>query len=388
MNHGMKKSINFYQSFSLDNTENLYISRQNVATNSIYGESDDLDPNEFIELETPALGQLSLVRKKTPYVDNPSDMMIRMKDSDYSQITEMPSEKGGALLELCSQILDISAEEISGRKFIAINQQLECTDIPDKYASDGTELKVQTINEIHPHMFILQPDYPNTWQIGELDDEDYHDFYDEFAVAVSEALSKSFQTGSSSIRKTFNRKVYPIGLIFKVSINGSNEFHQTFDLMQRFQNEYSNLYYQYRGLILDDHGNLLPRRKRLEGMKERVRGLNLSKESEHSLLKMFVASIPRDQEVRKYLRFIQGPALTWLMEISNTELIVHPSLRFISRGNAMESLGVWVDQGYDRQDTYLNDQKKLYQKLMRKMHQYNAKKGNIYKFIDNENVIQ
>ena len=49
----------------MDNTEDLYVSRQNVATNSIYGESDDLDPNEFMELETPVLGQLSLVRKKT-----------------------------------------------------------------------------------------------------------------------------------------------------------------------------------------------------------------------------------------------------------------------------------------------------------------------------------
>lgn len=371
----------------MDNTEDLYVSRQNVATNSIYGESNDLDPNEFMELDTPVLGQLSLVRKKTPYVDNPSDMMIRMKNSDYSQITEMPSEKGGELLELCSKILEISAEEISGRKFIAINQQVECNDIPSKYAQDGTELKVQTINEIHPHMFILPTDYPNTWQIGELEDEDYHDFYDEFAVAVSEALSKSFQVESSSVRKTFNRNVYPVGLIFHVSRDGSNEFHQTFDLMQRFQSEYSNLYYQYIGLIFDHEGNLLPRKERLEEMRVRVGRLNLSEESEHSLLKMFVASIPRDQEDRKYLRFIQGPALTWLIEISDTDLIIHPSLRFVSRGNAMESLGVWVDQGYDRQDTHLEDQKKLYQRLMKRMHQYNAKKGNIYKFIDNKNCV-
>lgn len=371
----------------MDNTEDLYVSRQNVATNSIYGESDDLDPNEFMELETPVLGQLSLVRKKTPYVDNPSDMMIRMKDFEYSQITEMPAEKGAALLEICGEILDISEEKFDGRKFIAINQQVECNNIPSKYAQDGTELKVQTINEIHPHMFILPADYPNTWKLGELEDEDFHDFYDEFAVAVSEALSKSFNVGNSSVRKTFNRNMYPVGLIFHVSRDGLKEFYQTFDLMQRFQSEYSNLYYQYIGLILDQDGNLLPRKERLEEMRERVERLNLSKESEHSLLKMFVSSIPRDQEDRKYLRFIQGPALTWLIEISDTDLMVHPSLRFVSRGNAMESLGVWVDQDYDRQDTHLEGQKKLYQKLIRRMHQYKAKKGNIYKFIDQKNAV-
>ena len=373
----------------MKDTESLYISRQDVATNSIYGEENEIEPNEAVHITSNVLGELSIIRKKTPYVDNVSDLMILPIKKDYSQITEMNAIEGGELLAICSDILDLSATEINGRKFISINQQIECSKIPNKFGEDGTELKVQTINKLHPHVFVLPNNLKRTWHINELKDEDYHDFYDEFSLSVSEYIYQNsqegfFNTGAEDIKLSFQSEDYPLGIIINIpKPKETVDWGNIFQIMSTFQSKFIKKYYEFYEILFNNKGELRSQQERYKLISPSLESSNLSEQSKRSMLKMLVVSRESSLEERKYLRFVQGPALTWLIELKEDATIINPAFRFVSRGNAMESLGIWVDQDYGRQDTHQTKQLMFYNQLINNLSKYHARKGTIYKFIQN-----
>jgi len=54
-------------------------------------------------------------------------------------------------------------------------------------------------------------------------------------------------------------------------------------------------------------------------------------------------------ESRQYLRLIYGPASIWIIYENDSGCYIHLSPKVLSRGNAMESLGIWKDQ-FDEAD--------------------------------------
>ena len=52
------------------------------------------------------VGRMGLTYKKTPYVENPADLMLILEDSEVSQLTDFTTDQGVSFLELvgsCNQ---------------------------------------------------------------------------------------------------------------------------------------------------------------------------------------------------------------------------------------------------------------------------------------------
>lgn len=365
------------------NNDSLYVIREEVPVNEIYGGRDDFIQNEAISLKDEILGQVSLIRKRTPYVSNPSDIMLMLPDQSASQITDLTNSQGGRLLEVCTEILRVSGSRIQGARYISINQQTECLDIPQKFASDGTELKVQTFNELHAHIFIRPygTNYLQT-QATSLEEEDYYDFFDEFGIVVSKAF---FQTVNPKIIEnyhvalSFQENRFPIGINISSSIRDFNSV-QLFEFMNFLQEEYVSFYYRFANEMQDENGVLLSRSERMSLYNKLRNSISLSKDDEKVLKTLLIATRETNLESRKHMKYIKGPALTWLLEFGATNINLHLAIKFLARGNAMESLGVWVDQvlSKDRRQQTLA-QVTHYKYLIENMDPiYNAKPGRIF----------
>lgn len=366
----------------MDSIENQFIVRRSVPTNAIYGGRHEIEVNEAIRLTSPKLGDISLIRKKTPYTSNPVELMITIPEVPVSQLTELKIEQGAEFFNISEEILKISSKKVSGRPLLSINQQHEGVNIPEKFAADGTEVKVQTIDPLHGHLFVDSGGGEEAFLIKHLDDTDKYDFYDVFSIAIAEylycvlSMSKDF----SSINLKFDISKPPYGLLIEFPANSDN--HEMFSLIQRLQLYYLDLYYQVYSEMVDLKGEPLPKRQRFHRAQELLKEIEISEASKHSLITMLSASVPLNLENRKFLRFIQGPALTWIIDFFGDSKRVYMGPKILSRGNAMEALGVWVDQAFDRTDEGEHAQIEFYKYLIKRLGKdFQARKGEIFNFI-------
>ena len=76
---------------------------------------------------------------------------------------------------------------------------------------------------------------------------------------------------------------------------------------------------------------------------------NLSAFSQRIARLLAMNIVSSRSESRQYLRLIYGPASTWIIYEDDSGCYVHLSPKVLSRGNAMESLGIWKDQ-FDEAD--------------------------------------
>lgn len=295
------------------------------------------------------VGRMGLTYKKTPYVENPADLMLILEDSEVSQLTDFTTDQGVSFFRACGEVATNMASMIGeGKPFIALNQQADCTAIPFKFAPDGTELKVQTIDNIHAHIFIETGYGENMGPAHEMTEMDQVDFMDPYGIAVGK-LFQEYAQGLLPIDSptvvTFNEMNYPLGLTF--TLNGGIKENLSsadfFNLIQDVQRQYVKMYRQVYSLLTNESGQLRTHQERKILVEEFLKTHNVTDETKRDLLTLCVATKNVELEERKQMRLVRGPALTWVIYEDGVNTKATMIFRIVSRGNATDALGIWVE---------------------------------------------
>lgn len=326
--------------------EQLNVRVQHVPKNPTFTDQPGglLNDVNFV-VGSDSLGELSFIRKKTPYVCNPADGLLMALQSNASQITDLTPLQQKEFLSIAGFIANEFSSRVSGIPVIAINQQTECREIPSKYSQDGTELKVQTINELHAHIFMLDGSQNHLCTIAELDSSDRNDFYDPIGLGFLKLFIQNYGLSQKYSNLFFETSQQPLGLTlqFDSSISctlNTLEFAKTLSDLQR---DFVSFYCELRDLM----NNFL-----FESYKARylitqnvLKDFDLT-DDEYRLLHKVGSCLRRTsaEEKRKHMRLVQGPALTWIIFEDNGKTKVNLTPRVFSRGNAMEAMGYWVEQ--------------------------------------------
>lgn len=319
--------------------------RRDVPRNIVSGKSiEGYAADAYFIIDDNLLGKVAIVKKWTRYVNNPADAMVIPLESNISQLTDLDYESGIRFMELCSFLATTMHDKLgAGFPVIAINQQTDCQKLPYKYSDDGTEVKVQTIDQLHAHVFVEDGLGVPFMAVGDLPKEDRYCFYDPLAEVASEIVCSPsfFDKELYGIEKTLSNNGFPMGVKFAVEGN-SSEMGTLFAVMKTIQTRYVNLYREIERELLEN-GQVVGIQARRSLLNRLNSEFDLSRKSRAILY--YVLNNLRDysNEERKFMRFVQGPALTWIIYEDKNHLLVNLSPRILSRGNASESLGIWVE---------------------------------------------
>lgn len=346
--------------------------RRTVPINPTIRARKSLLDDAYVIFDSEVLGRVCLTQKKTPYEIHPADVMVAIPDNKASQLTELSYFEGVVFLRTCGRIARIMHKAL-GRGFpvVAINQQPECRNIPYKYSEDGTELKVQTLNELHAHVFIEDHFGERYLSVAELSPDSKYDFYDPYAMAFSEGLFNRVAGKLVKLDKqhkiSFNQGTFPIGINIAwgediVTTLGDAHFYQ---FIREVQEDIVSIYRSVETMIINDDGSFADRNKR----RLMVDALcdsegRLSDKCRRVITSLIMGLRSSDSEKRKYMRLIKGPALTWAFCENNGCTNINLIPRIISRGNAMEMLGIWVETGEVADEKRLIMQDAYFDKLI------------------------
>lgn len=334
--------------------DDLTVIKRVIPQNEITSPSEGtIFDDSVLHLHSDILGEIEFVRKKTQYVENPADGMLILKNSKASQLTDLDLQEGKEFMRVLFSLANSMHRQLGyGYPTISINQQRDCQSIPYKYLPDGTEVKVQTIDQLHAHIFVEDRSGYSLAHLEELEEQDLYDHNDPYGVAATEILEcvvNEVINGYSlndrySVR--FKGNSFPMGLQISVSkaFEPEDLSGEIFILLNEIQFKAYSIYSELEDLITSTDGNLLSRRERVNIAREWLSKFHLSDESYKQLYTLIVALKPNmSNEARTYLRLIKGPAMTWVLQdgYGITDIYVTP--RIFSRGNAMEVLGVYVE---------------------------------------------
>ncbi|MFA6250438.1 MAG: hypothetical protein WC686_02915 [Candidatus Shapirobacteria bacterium] len=324
--------------------------RGDLSRYRLYLGTLESDAHTIVSL--PNFGDVGLVQKRRPYVEGPADLMLVPFYRPVDLLTHCSPDEARELFFLSGHLIGVlSSLQLNGFPVIAINQQPEAGKIASKYAPDGTELKVQTINQLHFHLFIEDGSGQPKARVAQLNEEDQPDFLDPFSPIVAQLLAPIVaEHVCSSGLKGELRTVwdeFPVGL--RITIEAPlpivMQEPQLPVLLSQVQDRYCLAYNCLASNFLDPSKRLIDRPERIRRTRQFLANTDcLSPLSRRHLLLLSSSVTSSEKETRHHLRFVQGPALTWLFFQQGRQTVVNIAPRILSRGNAMESLGIWKDQ--------------------------------------------
>lgn len=336
--------------------------------------------DSFLTLEHPLIGTVALTRKRTQYVTGPADTMIVPLDLNASQLTELTVVQGHVFFEVCGCVAAAMLELAgNGYPVIAVNQQPECVNIPQKFASDGTELKVQTIDHLHSHVFIEDGAGVRGKKIAELDSASRNDFLDRLGLAASHLLlariNRKLVEFSFRPVAFFSESKFPLGINipFIGGIRGLMANKKVFRLVTEVQEDLIELYGSVEGHMLDEDKERKKRQLELF-----LSGLDAPASVKNYLLTVAMAIKKDAAGLEKHLHLVMGPAMTWIFFEKEKKTFINLTPRFFSRGNAMEALGIWVEPIEVNKEKNLASQDAFYRLLMVKLGKlFNTEAGQV-----------
>ena len=296
-------------------------------------------------------GRFGIVRKWTQYVTGQADVMIIPLGSKVSQLTELEAPQLNRLFHLCGTVVSEMHRRCgNGFPVVAINQQTECVNIPNKFAPDGTELKVQTIDEVHAHLYIEDGEHGHTIAQSELKAEDKYSFVDPLGVIAGKLIYKEVCGALERIPgfvklHLFDDK-YPLGVNLELKGGISENLDKT-ELCTFIVDTQSRIFGIYRSL----EDKLKQTTDRTHVVDWFLREQHMDEKSARYVSKIIRMIKVNSKVEKKHHRFVPGPAMTWIIYEKNGNTFVNLTPRILSRGNASESLGVWVEPVNDTDES-------------------------------------
>jgi len=313
-------------------------------------------------LQLDGWGHVALVQKSRPYITGPADLMLIPIYRAISQVSELDDDEGRALLRMSGNVAHamVRADEGKGQSHpvIAFNQQPACVCLPEKY-ENGVEVKTQTIDQLHFHIFLEDGQGEINWAIAGLKGEDKKDFFDILGLAFGEALipdlKKRVMTLNNKAEVLFLRGRFPLGINIRwsESLEGVTNDPNLFSFIKFSQERLITFYQNFADCLTVDgshwwekNSDLRPRSERIERVSDflKKKCSNLSAFSQRITRLLAMNIVSSRSESRQYLRLIYGPASIWIIYEDDSGCYVHLSPKVLSKGNAMESLGIWKDQ--------------------------------------------
>lgn len=325
-------------------------------TVSIFGKSDrGYKADSLAVIKDDLWGRFGIVRKWTQYVAGPADVMIVPLGSKISQLTELETPRLNRFFHLCGVVVsEMHRKCKNGFPVVAINQQPECVNIPNKYAADGTELKVQTMNEIHAHLYIENGEHSRIIAQSMLKVEDRYSFVDPLGVIVGKLIYGEVRGLSERIpgfvKLHLNDGKYPLGVNFEFTGGISGNLDKP-ELCRFMVDTQLWIFGIYRSLE-----EKLKQATDRAGVVDWFLSEHHMDEKSAKYVSKIIRVIKNFSEVKKkYHKFVPGPAMTWIIYEKNGNTLVNLTPRILSRGNASESLGVWVEPVDDAIQSVKND---------------------------------
>ncbi len=328
-------------------SKELVVIERYVPRNPVHEPNrDGFRADSLLVIDNADLGPIGVVRKKTHYVNSPADVMIMPLEGAISQITELSEAEAASFLLTCARVVD-AMREISpdGSPVIAINQQPDCIMLPTKFAPDGTELKVQTIDAIHAHVFLEDGRGLPRGTISSMDKVASTDFFDPLGHAVSQLfiseVNRQLDEAGLATQSTYNTDHFPLGI--NVPFDGDIVAVLTDPRIARFIQATQRSYVQTYRMIEQIWQNYSGEARR-DQITQFFSGLSGENIQVREFVERVILSLREDVSgVERHHRLVQGPALTWVIYERDGRCYIHLTPRFFSRGNAMEDLGVWVE---------------------------------------------
>jgi len=335
------------------------------ARNSFLGKLEG-DTHTILQLD--GWGHVALVQKSRPYITGPADLMLIPIYRDISQVSELDDDEGRALLRMSGSVAHamVRADEGKGQSHsvIAFNQQPACVYLPEKY-ENGVEVKTQTINQLHFHIFLEDGQGETNGTIADLKEGDKKDFLDIFGIAFGEALIPVLKKKVTSLNNKaevfFLKNRFPLGINIRwdESLESVTNDPNLFNFIKFSQERLIAFYQDFAGCIAADgshwwenrNSDLRSKSERIEKVNDFLKRKcgNLSAFSQRIARLLATNIVSSGSESRQYLRLIYGPASIWIIYENDSGCYIHLSPKVLSRGNAMESLGIWKDQ-FDEAD--------------------------------------
>jgi len=333
-----------------------------------------LEGDAYAILRLDPYGEVGLVQKSRPYVEGPADMMMVPFYRPVSLITECTPDERHKLFALSGHLVELF-ERCCPHDYpvIAINQQSEGTTIPGKYAEDGTELKVQTIDQLHFHIFMEDKSGEPKFPIFRLKSEDRKDFLDPFSVVATDFIGPMVRQQILRSGLVCDYQIawnsFPLGIRIFIDkpLSATTQEVALSNFLSGVQTQYCIMYELVASCFLSSDGSDMPRKRteRVDRVNQLVKKYDCLSEFSKRLLSLLAHKVTSSkQENRKYLRFVKGPALTWLLYAQDKQTVVNLSPRILSRGNAMESLGIWKDQFQDASSEVQQEHNCFYRNLL------------------------
>ena len=348
--------------------EQLVIVRREVPINPVHTPDEEgFIKDSFLILKDSALERVALVRKKTQYITGPADLMLVPLMPRGTNLAELTNIQGTRFFGICCEVA-AAMSEISGSGFpvIAINQQPECINLPSKFDFDGTEIKVQTIDQLHAHVFIEDGTGDPFKKINELDKVSKNDFLDPVGQIagpiIAEIMSRKLENLGLSTVKLL-RDTFPFGAstVVEQNLRDLSSNGKLFLFLRSVQEDFFTIYERVKSSAL-----IKDRSERGSSL-QRVLGEFKLPAGSIRRLSTIAAQLKNYYEVSGYLRFVHGPALTWIIYQQLDGVLINLTPRLLSRGNAMEAFGVWIDQVSTDQKQSLDRQISFFRKLMLKL---------------------
>lgn len=322
----------------------------------------ELEKDTHTYLSVDNRGLIALVQKSRPYISGPADLMLIPAYRSVSQICELDDNEGQSLLEMsgviANSMVEISGDKNCGRPVIALNQQPSCVSLPGKY-EEGVEVKIQTIDQLHLHIFLEDGEGDPFLTIGALSAEDKKDFLDIPGLVLSEALFPDVDhqaTALNSLAETrFSLDKYPLGINIRwgrkiTDITGDPK---AFDFIKHVQDRLATAYQDFCRCLTVGGDDWWLGRSQLRFSDERIARTEVLLETTYKHISDFGKRValliarnivPGELEERRYLKMLYGPSCTWIFFEDSSGAYIHFSPKVLSRGNAMECLGIWKDQ--------------------------------------------
>ena len=310
-------------------------------------------------VELPYHGQLGLIQKVTPYVTNQADTMVAPMYRKISLLDEFKTREGIDYFAFLGRLAGIFLSILGdGIPIVAINQQALCNQIPRKYIDD-VDLKVQTWNQFHAHVFL--EDFSGTaWmQRSTIPLLERKNFFDPLSMAASELALRQVDT----VREVFlpetelnlSKDHFPLGITLKWHRNIESAFDDPalFLFMRTVQTSLFKMYNHFmleylqleNPLAVNTYLSALSRESaalRKKAIIELIQKNQFSIFTEKILMVLANNLRSWHDEKLHYLRIIPGPAMTWLIFQEFDQVVINLSFRILSRGNASEALGIYT----------------------------------------------
>jgi len=327
----------------------LNITYREITKNPASGKSvEGYEADGLVVLEDSVIGRMAIVRKLTQYVNSPADAMLVPLDLGVSQLTEMTDRLGQHFMEVNGKVVESMSHLSQG----------------------GTELKVQTIDRLHSHVYIEDGAGKSILRLYQLRKSDQYCYYDPVGLAASEVIGLMAGTFLSEKHLSGclfnNENQFPLGINirFRQSVPDLLKGDVAWQVINYLQSAYYELYGNIEKNIVTPDG-LVNKPSRLKVCENLIRNFGLSDHSK-KLIQFCLSNLTKLSEmVDKNLKFVQGPALTWIIYGSSSETFINISPKLLSRGNASDALGFWVEPNGETNNEDLSIQLDFYRQLIK-----------------------